>query len=413
MNKSKIEPLEPRLFLSTTLPTPINEGDWSNGYKLNVNAPVGGASLATYSFSVQQNERVAIAVKPSHGKSVSVTLLNSNDDAANSPSAKNLSGVVHLGTYTIVVSDPNSVGYRLITRATPVLSPVTFFSTFGSGRFIAGGTTLDTTTPSLGDFSGKHNLLFTSSTDVTADYAFTVDRDERVTIRLQSPQKKNLKLEAINADSVQPTGDLKWTDHQSAFVTAGTYFISVSSLNLQLPAGFQIQFQLAPVKAKSFRAALTLPAVALSSNGGAAGSSNPSSTTVGSGAAIIASPPTTDNGDSGDDTITTGNSFNSQTNSGYSTIGTVTYCGDANLSGVVDGADYSLIDNSYNSANTAWQTGDFNYDGHVDGSDYSLIDNAFTMQTGSALAAVTSSPIMTYDGDGSTLSIAPTAPSNG
>jgi hypothetical protein len=58
-----------------------------------------------------------------------------------------------------------------------------------------------------------------------------------------------------------------------------------------------------------------------------------------------------------------------------------TYYGDANLSGKVDGSDYSLIDAGYkNTAKTGWYNGDFNYDGVVDGTDYTLIDNAFNGQ---------------------------------
>jgi hypothetical protein len=63
-----------------------------------------------------------------------------------------------------------------------------------------------------------------------------------------------------------------------------------------------------------------------------------------------------------------------------------TYFGDANLSGKVDGSDYSLIDAGYAAdkahagSATGWSNGDFNYDGTVDGSDYTLIDNAFNNQ---------------------------------
>jgi ELWxxDGT repeat protein len=57
-----------------------------------------------------------------------------------------------------------------------------------------------------------------------------------------------------------------------------------------------------------------------------------------------------------------------------------TYQGDANLSGKVDGSDYSLIDNGYLTKATGWSNGDFNYDGVIDGSDYTLIDNAFNTQ---------------------------------
>lgn len=59
-----------------------------------------------------------------------------------------------------------------------------------------------------------------------------------------------------------------------------------------------------------------------------------------------------------------------------------TYYGDADLSGTVDGTDYSLIDHGISTPGaTGWVNGDFNYDGLINGSDYSLIDNAFNMQT--------------------------------
>ena len=75
-----------------------------------------------------------------------------------------------------------------------------------------------------------------------------------------------------------------------------------------------------------------------------------------------------------------------------------TYYGDTDLSGVVDGTDYSRIDNAFlnnqntsNPALTGWFNGDFNYDGVIDGSDYTLIDNAFNSQ-GASLAASIASP---------------------
>jgi hypothetical protein len=57
-----------------------------------------------------------------------------------------------------------------------------------------------------------------------------------------------------------------------------------------------------------------------------------------------------------------------------------TYYGDADLSGTVDGSDYSRIDNGYLLKLTGWNNGDFNYDGVIDGSDYTLIDNAYNTQ---------------------------------
>jgi hypothetical protein len=57
-----------------------------------------------------------------------------------------------------------------------------------------------------------------------------------------------------------------------------------------------------------------------------------------------------------------------------------TFYGDANLDGVVDSTDYTLVDNGFLSALTGWFNGDFNYDSAINGSDYTLLDNAFNMQ---------------------------------
>ena len=52
----------------------------------------------------------------------------------------------------------------------------------------------------------------------------------------------------------------------------------------------------------------------------------------------------------------------------------------------VDGCDYSRIDAAYLAdkthpgTDTGWYNGDFNYDGVINGSDYTLIDNAFNTQ---------------------------------
>jgi PEP-CTERM motif len=73
-----------------------------------------------------------------------------------------------------------------------------------------------------------------------------------------------------------------------------------------------------------------------------------------------------------------------------------TYYGDADLSGAVDGNDYSIIDsNNGKTSGALWSQGDFNYDGKVDGSDYSLIDNAFNQQSAvpSALIAANTSEV--------------------
>jgi hypothetical protein len=63
-----------------------------------------------------------------------------------------------------------------------------------------------------------------------------------------------------------------------------------------------------------------------------------------------------------------------------------TYYGDADLSGTVNGADYTQIDKGFAMGLTGWSNGDFNYDGVVDGADYALIDNTFNQITASGAA---------------------------
>jgi guanyl-specific ribonuclease Sa len=74
-----------------------------------------------------------------------------------------------------------------------------------------------------------------------------------------------------------------------------------------------------------------------------------------------------------------------------------TYFGDANLDGIVNGDDYTLIDNGFNTQATGWYNGDFNYDGSINGDDYLLIDNAanagITSLSTVAADEVTTTPI--------------------
>ena len=58
-----------------------------------------------------------------------------------------------------------------------------------------------------------------------------------------------------------------------------------------------------------------------------------------------------------------------------------TYAGDANLDGVIDGADYGTIDNWVQFPGTdGYATATSTYDGVIDGADYGLIDNAIQLQ---------------------------------
>ena len=81
--------------------------------------------------------------------------------------------------------------------------------------------------------------------------------------------------------------------------------------------------------------------------------------------------------------------FQGQTVTGATTIAMYTYAGDMNFDGLVDGADYGIIDNSVQFPGTnGYAQGDLNYDGVVDGADYGIIDNTVQLQ-GAPFAGVT------------------------
>ncbi|HEV7401991.1 MAG TPA: autotransporter-associated beta strand repeat-containing protein, partial [Chthoniobacteraceae bacterium] len=80
-----------------------------------------------------------------------------------------------------------------------------------------------------------------------------------------------------------------------------------------------------------------------------------------------------------------------------SVIARYTYYGDANLDGVVNGQDYTLIDTGFAAQNNVgfvygWVNGDFNYDGHIDGADYALIDTAAAFSNGQPISFTDPAP---------------------
>jgi hypothetical protein len=73
--------------------------------------------------------------------------------------------------------------------------------------------------------------------------------------------------------------------------------------------------------------------------------------------------------------------FAGQTVTGASTLAVYTYAGDLNFDGLVDAADYGVIDNFVQFPGTdGYSNGDFNYDGIIDAGDYGIIDNTIQQQ---------------------------------
>jgi hypothetical protein len=73
--------------------------------------------------------------------------------------------------------------------------------------------------------------------------------------------------------------------------------------------------------------------------------------------------------------------WNGQTVDATSVLVKYTYAGDLTFDGVVDAADYGVIDNYYQFPGTSgYANGDFTYDGIIDAADYGSIDNSFQLQ---------------------------------
>jgi hypothetical protein len=73
--------------------------------------------------------------------------------------------------------------------------------------------------------------------------------------------------------------------------------------------------------------------------------------------------------------------FLGQTVTGASTIAMYTYAGDMNFDGLVDAADYGVIDNWVQfPGSDGYANGDLNYDGVIDAADYGIIDNTIQLQ---------------------------------
>jgi autotransporter-associated beta strand protein len=73
--------------------------------------------------------------------------------------------------------------------------------------------------------------------------------------------------------------------------------------------------------------------------------------------------------------------FAGQTVTGATTIAMYTYAGDMNFDGLVDAADYGVIDNWVQfPGSDGYANGDLNYDGVIDAADYGIIDNTIQLQ---------------------------------
>ena len=66
--------------------------------------------------------------------------------------------------------------------------------------------------------------------------------------------------------------------------------------------------------------------------------------------------------------------FGGQSVSATDVLVMYTYCGDANLDGLINGDDYFRIDNGFLAHLSGFSNGDFNYDGVINADDYFRID---------------------------------------
>jgi beta-glucanase (GH16 family) len=70
-----------------------------------------------------------------------------------------------------------------------------------------------------------------------------------------------------------------------------------------------------------------------------------------------------------------------------------TLLGDANLDGLVNGEDFTILASNFNQPATSWDQGDFNYDGTVNGEDFTLLAANFN-QSVSGASVASSAPVL-------------------
>ena len=82
-----------------------------------------------------------------------------------------------------------------------------------------------------------------------------------------------------------------------------------------------------------------------------------------------------------DEVFNAGGTFGGVSVGGGDVLVMYTYAGDLNMDGLVDGADYGVIDNNVQFPGmSGYSNGDINYDGVIDGADYGVIDNTVQLQ---------------------------------
>ena len=82
--------------------------------------------------------------------------------------------------------------------------------------------------------------------------------------------------------------------------------------------------------------------------------------------------------------ITSTGNFMGQTVDGTSVLVRYTINGDANLDGVVNALDFSLLATGFGSGHNLWTQGDFNFDGNVDTTDFMALAQNFNQALPSA-----------------------------
>jgi hypothetical protein len=70
-------------------------------------------------------------------------------------------------------------------------------------------------------------------------------------------------------------------------------------------------------------------------------------------------------------------SFMGQSIDGNAVVVRYTYCGDANLDGAVNSADFSALAGNFNGQSKLWLEGDFNFDGNVNALDFNYLATNF------------------------------------
>jgi T5SS/PEP-CTERM-associated repeat protein len=368
----------------------------------------GGAITGTYYFEIGSDSQGEMVISSggiaqcSDGILGSYSVGNGTATVTGNGSVWNCSAGLYIGGAAQIGGNPGAAGLLTINSSGTVQTPITYFDSNSATINISAGTLNTGALTSLNTGNGTINLL----ANPAGGYALNINGSTGTNLysgsitgagSLEKTGGSTQILAGTNTvtGSVQVTAGILALSARNAINTVvvggGTLMINGSGNILTVPTlavtGGTVDLTTNGLDTGGSTLAAINALVKQGYNGGAWNGSGITSSAAAADARHLTAVGVIQNNQGGTPLYNSSHQFLSTTPAAADILVAYTYYGDTDLSGKVDGTDYSridaafLADRSNPTADTGWFNGDFNYDGVVNGSDYTLIDNAFNQQS--------------------------------